>query len=141
MKNKLTILLVLSIVVTAGLGCGLISRFSSSSDGGTANQQGNKQNRQEDKTTTDRVVDVTVGDEKIGVPECDELFDLLAEQSKDTEDNYVVKATRQYFLNKIRESVKKSLEENKNDPVKAGKECKEYKAQLDKFKAEENSNK
>lgn len=130
MKNKLTILMISAILLVFGLGCGITDKVQKAvgSDNSTANSN---------KTLTDKTVDVTVGDEKIGVPECDELFDAIAEQSKSTEDNYVAKATRQYFLNKIKESIKKSLEENKNEPAKMGKECKEYKAQLDKFKAEE----
>ncbi len=90
MKNKLTILFITAIVLTVGLGCGLIGKYNDSGSSGNT-RQGNKDVPPEEKTTTDKAVDVTVGDEKIGVPECDELFDRLAQQSKDTEDNYVVK--------------------------------------------------
>lgn len=121
-----------AFLLVFGLGCGLISKTQKAVSGS---------DNSKDKTLTDKTVDVTVGDEKIGIPECDALVDAIAEQSKSTDDNYVAKATRQYFLNKIKESIKKSIEENKNDPVKTAKECKDYKAQLDKFKAEEESNK
>jgi len=137
MKNKLTILIVSTILLVFGLGCGITDRVQKAVGG----SENTSTTTPKDKTLTDKTVDVTVGDEKIGIPECDALFDSIAEQSKATEDNYVAKATRQYFLNKIKESIKKSIEENKNDPVQTAKECKEYKAQLDKFKAEEDSNK
>lgn len=63
----------------------------------------------------------------------------MVAQSESPDDNYVTKAARGYALKKIRESIKKSIEENKNDTVKMAKECKDAKVELDKFKAEEES--
>lgn len=40
-------------------------------------------------------------------------------------------------MNKIRENLKKSIEENKTDKVELAKDCKDFKAQLEKYKAEE----
>lgn len=134
MKNKFATTLILPILLIAGLGCGITERVQKAITGSPDNTSAAKP---EDKTLSDKAVDTAVGDEKIGVPECDELFDSIADESKSPDDNYVTKATRQYFLNKIRESIKRSLEENKNDPAQMGKECKNYKAQLDKYRAEE----
>src|SRR5213075_1142242 len=94
-----------------------------------------------DKTLTDKGIEIATGNERIGVQECDDLMDSIEEQSRSADDNYVTKAMKGYFLNKIRESVKKSIEENKNDQVQMGKECKEFKVQLDTELAEEEKEK
>ena len=90
-----------------------------------------------DKDLSEKVVDETFGEEKIGVPECDELLDFFADQTRTNDDNYIVKAFREYYLNNIRESLKKSIAENKNDPKEMAQECKKLKVKLDKYKAEE----
>lgn len=136
MKNKLSILSVIAVLIIAVSGCGLISRMQKSTV-----ETGNSRSTESNKTLTDKTVETAVGDEKIGVPECDDLLDYFAQESKSNDENYVTKATRQYFMNKIRESIKQSMEENKGDKVKMAKECKEYRKQIDKYKAEEESNK
>ena len=136
MKNNLSTLAIIIVCLFVVSGCGLVSRIK---DQGTGND--NAANTNKDKSLTDKTIDVAVGDEKVGVPECDDLLDYFADQTKNDDDNYVTKATRQYFLNKIRESIKKSIEENKGDKVQMAKECKEYRQQIDKFKAEEDSKK
>ena len=53
-------------------------------------------------------------------------------------------ATREYYFNKIRENIRKDLEKNENNPNKKeemAKNCRDYKKQLDKFKAEEDKKK
>ena len=93
---------------------------------------------------SEKVIDKTVGEERIGVPECDELLDFFDEQTRSEDENYIVKATRAFYFNKIRESIRKDLEDNKDNPDKKqemAKNCRDYKAQIDKFKAEEDSKK
>lgn len=90
---------------------------------------------------SERAIDSTIGEEKIGVPECDEIIDFFAEQAKSEDDDFVTKAARGYAMNKIRESFRQSIEENKGDTVKMAKECKDFKRQLDKYKAEDKGNK
>lgn len=128
-------MIVSAILLVFGLGCG-ISEKVQKAVGGSDNTSANS-----NKTLTDKAVDVTVGEEKLGIPECDQLFEELTAQSKSSEDDYVTKAAKQFALNKIRESIKKSIQENKNNPQQMAKDCKEFKAQLDKFKSEEQSNK
>jgi hypothetical protein len=94
-----------------------------------------------DKSLSEKSVDTTGDDEKIGVPECDEVIDFFAAQTDSPDDNFVTRATKGYFFNKVRESFKQSIEENKGDKVEMAKECVNYKKQLDKYLAEENSNK
>ncbi len=137
MKNKLGLTFGISILLISILGCSFYNPLAGRSD---APQNKNpRQNSPEDKTLAEKAVDTTVGEDAIGVPECDELLDSISGSSKNQSDDYVSKATREFFLNRIRESVKKSIEENKSDKVAMAKNCRDYKKQLDKFKAEEDS--
>lgn len=89
-----------------------------------------------DKSTTDQIIDETLR-EKTGVPECDELLNFFADQSHTEDDGYIVKATKEYFFNNIRRSLKESIEKNKDNKEKMAIECKDYHAQIKKFQAEE----
>ena len=130
MKNKFVFLTSLAILFVSALGCSFYNPLEGSSNSSATN---------DNRTLSDKAIDSTVGGEKIGVPECDEVFDFFADQAKSADDDFVTKATREYFFNKIRESFKQSIEENKGDTEKMAKECRKYKDQLDKFKAEEDS--
>lgn len=138
MNNKIIIGILAAILLTITLGCGssesIVEKAGSGTNGANSNGASNK-------TLGDRAIETAVGDEKIGVPECDELMENLARLSHSPDDSYVTKAARQYALNKIRESIKTSIEQNKNDKTQMSKECREYRAQLDKFKAEDTANK
>lgn len=131
MKNLIlasSALLLLTLVV---LGCGSINPFSDKAKS-NANQASNK-------TLTDKGVDTVVGEETTGVPECDEVMNMLAAEANNPDDNFVTKAVKATFLNKIKESIRKSVEENKNKNGTAdlAKTCKQFKAELEKYKAEE----
>jgi hypothetical protein len=133
MKNGLLSVCVLTIVSFVGIGCGLVDRLQNSSTG-VANANSNK-------TLTDKAVDSTVGEQKIGIPECDEVMDMLTEYANNPDDNFVVKAGKAVIVNKIKESIKQSIEENKTDKVEMAKNCKEAKVELEKYKAEEEKKK
>lgn len=123
-----------AILFVFGLGCGITDKVQKAvgSDNSAANSN---------KTLTDKAVDITVGEEKIGVPECDSIIADIKAQAGNTEDDYVTKAAKQFVINKITESLKKSLAENKNDPQQLTKDCKDLRAQMDKFKGEEEQKK
>lgn len=137
MKNKYNFSVTFLILLTLVLGCSFYNPLSDSkkSDNTPASK---------DKPTTENPSNETVSEERIGIPECDELLDFFAEQTKSEDENYVVKATREFYFNKIRESIKKDVEKNKDNPNKKeemAKNCRDYKKQLDKYKAEEDSKK
>ncbi len=123
-----------AILLVFGLGCGITDKVQKAvgSDNSAANSN---------KTLTDKAVDITVGEEKIGVPECDQIIADIKAQANNAEDDYVTKAAKQFAINKITESLKKSLEENKNNPKQLAKDCKDFRAQMDKFKTEEENKK
>lgn len=139
MKNREISLTAALILIGATLGCSFYNPLQSGSNSAPG---GNSQTSSSDnKTIAEKSIDATVGEDRIGVPECDELLDSISEQSKSRDDNYVAKATREFFLNRIRESIKKSIEENKDDKEQMAKNCRDYKKQLDKFKNEEDQKK
>jgi hypothetical protein len=115
--------------MAAGLACGMIDRVTGSESGNS------------NATLTDKAVDTAVGESKIGVPECDEVMDMLAAEANNPDDNFVTKAVKGTVLNRIKESIKTSVEENKNDKVELAKNCREFKTQLQKYKAEEETKK
>ena len=136
MKNKIITPVILATLLTIGLGCGISERVEKAIGGaGETNS-----NVAANKTLTDTAIDSAVGNEKIGVHECDDLLEDLAAIVQKPDDNYVAKATRQYVLSKIRVNIKKSVEQNKNDKTQMAKDCKEYRGQLDKFKNQEAAN-
>ena len=128
MKNTFTISIVFAFLLTAVLGCSSINPLSEKAPSNKPNSN---------KTLTDKAVDTAVGEQKIGVPECDEVVDMLKDYANNPDDNFVVKAGKALFVNQIRESIKKSVEENKSDKVELAKNCKQFKAELEKYKAEE----
>ncbi len=134
MKNIFGFILVASILLFVVLGCSKINPFSDKGKEANASPASNK-------TLTDKGVDTVVGEEKIGVPECDEVMDMLTAEANNPDDNFITKAIKATALNKIKQSIKESVEENKNDKVKLAKNCRDFKTQLDKYKAEEENKK
>ena len=134
MKNTFVFLLAVTLLVAVVLGCSKINPFSEKPATNASRANSNK-------SLTDKAVDTTVGEEKIGIPECDEAIDMLTEYANNPDDNFVVKAGKAMFVNKIKESIKKSIEENKGDKVEIAKNCKDAKTQLQKYKAEEDGKK
>lgn len=127
MKNKFAAF-ACALLIGAVIGCSAINPLSSK-DKSTPPPK--------DKTVTDKGVDTVVGDETIGVPECDEVMDMLSAEMNNPDDNFIVKAGKAVVLNRIKEGIKKSVEDNKNDKTELTKTCKDFKRQLDKYKAEE----
>jgi hypothetical protein len=128
MKNKIVLIAALTVLLLTVLGCGLISSTETS-----------KSNSASNKTLTDKAVDTAVGEEKIGIPECDEVMDLLESYANDPNDGYVVKAGKRLFVNKIRETIKGSIEQNKTDKATIAKNCRDAKVELEKAKSEQGS--
>ena len=138
MKNKFTITLVLIALTVSVLGCGSLNPLSQKGKAPSPTPR--------DKTLTDKGVDVVVGEEKIGIPECDDAMDMMTAEANNPDDGYIVKAGKAFFFNKIKASIKKAIEDNKDkdkngDTTDVAKQCKDFKDQLIKFKAEEDKKK
>lgn len=130
MTNKISLLICGSILFFFALGCSLL---------GSEKQADTSSGKE--KSTTDKVVDTAVGRSKIGVPECDEVIDLIESELNNSEDNFAVKAVKATVLNRIKDGIRESVAQNPNDTVELAKTCKEFKTQFDSYKAQEQSQK
>lgn len=129
MKNKFQFIATLTIIFAVGLGCGLVdSAQQTDSDPEKANAN---------KTLTDKAIDTAVGEKKIGIPECDEVADFFVSYADNPDDNFVIKAGKRTFINKMRDEFRKVVEEPQTDKAELAKTCKEFKKNLEIFKAEE----
>ena len=133
MKNKFALISVFTLLLVAVLGCSSINPFKDKA----------KSNSASNKTLTDKAIDTTVGEETTGIPECDEVMELIAEEVNNPDDGYLIKAGKAMALNKVKESIRKGIEENKSKDGTAdmAKTCRDYKKQVEKYKAEEESKK
>ena len=119
MKNFFTIIFA-GVLLTATLGCGLVSRLQEETTGSSNSN----------KTIGDKAVDVTVGDTKIGIKECDDVVDILNEQINDPDESFVTKAIKRTVLNQFRDQLKRSLEENNANKQAVTDFCREFKKNL-----------
>jgi hypothetical protein len=132
MKNSNSGSIVLVLLAFAALGCSSINPFSGSSE--TQPPAG-------DRTITDRTVDQTAGRTSTGIPECDEVSNLIEAELNNPDDNFMIKAAKATILNRIKDGIRESVERNQNEPVELAKTCREYKKQFEKFKAEQDAKK
>lgn len=122
----------ISVIILLGvvLGCSRLNPFADRRTAPPTN-----------KTYTDKAVDTAVGEEKIGIPECDEVMDMITEIANNPDDGFVSKAIKATFINRIKTALRNAIEESKNkkekDNVDLARECRDFKKQLEKYKAEE----
>lgn len=131
MKNTTAILFAVTAVLFAGLGCGSINPFGGEKPSNTAS------NAAGDKTLTDTAVETAVGESKIGVPECDEVADILTAFANDPNDSWMMKAGKSLIANKFKDALKASIEENQTDKAQLAKDCAELKTELVKAMEEQ----
>lgn len=130
MNNFKSILAAVTVLI-ATLGCGMVDRVQrevTGSDSASTNSN---------KSLSDRAVDTAVGESKIGVPECDEVINLINAEMNNPDDDFVTKAVKATVLNRIKDGIRDSVERNKTNTTEMAKTCKEFKAQFDKYKTEQ----
>ena len=128
MKNKFTVLLALFLLLTVGFGCSFLDKTNTgggSSDNTTSTNPSNSSTNPNDSAKT-------------GVAECDEFLDMLNNDSKKPDEDFVTRKIREYAIDFARESIKKNIEENKGDKEKIAKGCRDAKADYLKKKEEKN---
>lgn len=126
MKNYSQLFAITSVLLFVSLGCGLF--------GGSGNSGGSAETN---RSVTDRAIDNTVGRSNTGIPECDEVLNAIEGELNNPDDNFMVKAAKATVLNRIKDSIRESLEQNAGDTTELAKTCREFKTQFDKYKAEE----
>ena len=134
MKNKTSAILALTFIIAAALGC---SKFSTSDDTDVANGQPAVENR----SIQDRAIDAAVGDEKTGIAECDEVLEAVKTELNSVDDDIVTKAVKATVLNRIREGIRESIRKKGSSKTELAKACSDFKAQFNRFKANEGSEK
>lgn len=127
MKNKFVLSFSSAILLVSILGCSFYNPLESSTDA-PANAN---------RTAANQTADANLAEGKIGVPECDEILDFFAAQTGSPDEDFVTRAAREYALGKVREQFKQTLEEYKTDNAAMARECRQFKTQLDKYKAGE----
>jgi hypothetical protein len=131
MKNTIGAILSLAILVFAVLGCGA---DSSSGESGKSNQPSNRppSNSAPSDMANVNTATTTTTAGKTGVRECDELVDSLATYSENPEDNFAVRAGKNFVVERIKESVKQTIEDNKNNLGEMTKRCQDIKREFDR---------
>ena len=135
MKKNFIPTFAIAMILIAVLGCGLFDEAKKTVVGND-NSASNS-----NKTLTDKAVDVAVGEKKVGIPECDEVIDILAAEANDPDDNLVTKAIKQTALNQFRDKVKESLEQNKANKTDVAKFCRDFRSNLQNYHSGQTSNK
>jgi hypothetical protein len=133
MKNNLTFLSALFLLLIVGLGCSYIDNLSSGGNSSnTSTNPGNSASNSADPNAA----------AKTGVAECDELIDLLNKDRSDPNDDFVTRKIKEYAIDFAKESIKKNIEENQGDKTKIATGCKEARDEYlrSKDKTNENSN-
>ncbi|QYO65349.1 hypothetical protein [Leptolyngbya sp. 7M] len=125
MKNLNSFIFALLMFIPVILGCGSINPFSGGSSG-----SGNP-------TVADKTVDTVLGDQKIGIPECDEVMDMIDRELNNPDDGMIAKAAKATFLNKMKESIRNSVEQNNDNKTELAKTCGEFKRNLERFRSEQ----
>lgn len=136
MKNKLAFLVTLFVLVVVALGCGSINPFAEdkpATNSSTSNRAANSANSA-NKSLQDQAVDTALGDQKLGVPECDALMDELTTYANNPDDGFAVKLAKSLVANQIKQSIKTAVEENQTDKAQLATVCKSLKAEFDKAK-------
>lgn len=122
MKTELGITAVLAALLAFLTGCSLIK--PSSPNGKTNNNQ----------TLTEKAIDTAIPDAAVGIPECDEIMKMLTDQANDPNDNFAQKTAKRMFANKVKDGIKRTVDEHKGDNTEIAKTCKAFKVQIQRFR-------
>lgn len=139
MKNFRFLPFLFLIFLLLIISCNLSERLEKSVDNSNiqiANLAKSNNNSDANKTLSEKAAD-EIFDEKVGIPECDDLIESFTEQDKKENEGYLEKARRQFFENTIREELKKNIRVNRNDKKAMAATCLQLKEQLNTFKPEE----
>lgn len=125
------------MILLIGFGCSIADRVREAT-GGESNTAANIN---ANKTMTDKAVDTAIGEQNVGIPECDEALNILEAQANNPDDNFLVKAGKKTALKAFRDQLRKSLEQSNTNKVDVARYCKDFRDNLDQsLQEQENSN-
>lgn len=139
MKNKLSIVLVLAVFMSMVLGCGISDRIQKAVEGDSKSTKSGNSTSKGDESLTDKAIDSVADGETTGIAECDEVIQIIEDQTKNAEDGWGAKAMYGFIFAQIKKSIKESVEKNKDDKAKVIDNCREFKKQVEKALAEQKS--
>ena len=118
MKNKLTFISAIILLLTLALGCSLGGLFGGGSEsGGDSSSPKESSTKKGEATPSGEIV-------KIGIPECDELATYINDNSEKIEGSIVARGIVYIYKNWIIENVKEGVEKmNDEEKAKAAKVC------------------
>ena len=122
MKTGSGITVVLAALLAFSTGCSFSK--PSTPNGKTNNNQ----------TLTDTALDTAIPDAAVGIPECDEILKTLADQANNPGDNFAQKTAKRLFANKVKDGIKRTIDEHKGDKAEIAKTCKAFKVQIQRFR-------
>lgn len=128
-KHSVNFILLLFVFVV--LGCSITEQIKNAvqeKPSNTTTTKSNSNNSANDVLT-----------EKTGISECDEVLDIFADQAKAEGDDEITKAAKNFALNRVKQSFKESVEQNKDNSEKMAQVCKDYKEQLKQIAPESKS--
>ena len=138
MKNTIFATFAITILLVVGLGCSSINPFADNkSRNANTSNSATKANANANKSLTDKAIETAVGEGKTGVPECDEIVDMLAAYGNNPDDNFAVRAIKSVVANKIKDELKRAIEENQADKTELAKACREVKTEFEKAQKEQ----
>ncbi len=137
MKNTIFASFAIAALLVVGLGCSSINPFAdekakSANTSNSATKTNANANANSNKSLTDKAIETAVGEGKTGVPECDEIVDMLAAYGNNPDDNFAIRAVKSVVANKIKDELKRVIEENQTDKAELAKACREVKIEFDK---------
>ncbi len=126
MKNKQTFIIVIFALLTITLGCGWIP------SGGDAGDTG--------APSANSAENASAPMAKTGVQECDELIDAVNRDNQAQDQGYIAGKARELFVDYIKDSIKRSIEENQGDKTKIASDCRLIKQEYEKNRSSQQGN-
>ena len=124
-KNTKFSAIACAVLLAFCLGCGVVERFRTGSgegqNSGVTNSNAN---------LSDQALGAVVGEEKIGIAECDDAMAILVREANNPEDNFVVRAGKASLLNTFKSQIKRFLENNNTDRAMVADFCREFRKNL-----------
>ncbi len=130
MKNKITLLFVISLILFVVIGCSFGGLGGSDKE-----RSGSSTTKSGDSESTDLKPPVEPSGEivKVGIPECDEIATFINDNSEEIEGSYLAKGIVLFYKNMIVGSIKDGVEKmSDEEKQKVGEACKKSLDQLKK---------
>ena len=134
MRNKLTVLIALSLVLFVAMGCSLGGITGSDEDVTKDATSKSSDSKSGDSSSEPKKEAEPSGEViKVGIPECDEVATYINDNSEAIDDSYAAKAIVYLYKNYALETIKENVETmSDEDKAKMARSCKKTMEDLKK---------